>query len=198
MRTIRISSHSLATQKQKHFTPNLRQSSWLVMCAPNCFVCLFLSLLLFDLRPFFNFSTKNGGCSLTGASSLSVWNIACCIWNGHFETDARNRFIRTAIPSRRPCEIMLGRTSGTTRLTQPMCQHLYFPVGGCDWLNYRRCLTRPVFNFLPVRLPWRWENRCQKVWKLWCYNGPSPTQVGTRDVYVSDAKTRCPGTAVNA
>ena len=49
---------------------------------------------LCDLRPFVDLN-PNGGRSLAGGCSSSVWNTACCTWNGQVETDALSRFSLT-------------------------------------------------------------------------------------------------------
>ena len=72
-----------------------------------------------DLRPFLHFST-NGGHSLAGGSSSSVWNnyISNCIWNGQVEADDQSRFNRTAMLSHDPFDISLRRWSPGTHTSE--------------------------------------------------------------------------------
>ena len=66
-------------------------------------------------------SSPNGGRSLAGGCSSSVWNVTCCIWNRQTETDGLNCFDRTAVPTRDPLETRCGRSFSPTWLNGGAC-----------------------------------------------------------------------------
>ena len=62
------------------------------------------------LLPFLHFS-PNVGRSLAGEWSSSVWKLACCVRNGHVETDTLIRFNRTDMLIHDPFKTRFGRSS---------------------------------------------------------------------------------------
>ena len=76
-----------------------------------------------DIWHFLHF-TQNGGSSPAGGHSSSVWNAACCTWNGQAEIDKLSRCNCTAMLTHDVFQIRFGQSSSSIWLKWLMHQCL--------------------------------------------------------------------------